>query len=116
MNVPLYTTTFAFVFNKAKYEQMSAKQKKVIDNHCTSEWAAKVAGPWAKFEHDGIAKIKAQPGQDVYDISPAQLAEWQKASEPLVKKWADGAKKAGVDADAALKELKADLKAENAAY
>ena len=45
MNVPLYVTTFAFVFNKAKYDAMSAKQKKVIDDHCTSEWAAKVATP-----------------------------------------------------------------------
>jgi TRAP-type C4-dicarboxylate transport system substrate-binding protein len=116
MNVPLYTTTFAFVFNKAKYEQMSAKQKKVIDNHCTSEWAEKVAAPWADFEHDGIAKLKAQPGQDVYDITPAQLLQWQKAAEPLTAQWAEGAKKAGIDADAALKELKADLKQEKAAY
>jgi TRAP-type C4-dicarboxylate transport system substrate-binding protein len=116
MNVPLYTTTFAFVFNKAKYNEMSPRQKKAIDDHCTSEWAAKVAAPWAKFEHDGIAKIKAEPGQDVYDISPAQLAEWQKAAEPLTAQWAAGAKQAGIDPDAALKELKADLKKENAAY
>ncbi|MBI1205588.1 MAG: C4-dicarboxylate ABC transporter [Rhodopseudomonas sp.] len=116
MNVPLYTTTFAFVFNKAKYEQMSPRQKKAIDDHCTSEWAGKIAAPWAKFEHDGIAKIKAEAGQDVYDISPAQLAEWQKAAAPLTAQWAEGAKKAGIDADAALKELKADLKKENAAY
>ena len=116
MNVPLYVTTFAFVFNKSKYEQMSDKQKKVIDSHCTPEWAAKVAGPWAKYEHDGIAKLKADSTQSVYDITPAQLAEWQKAAEPLTAQWADGAKKAGVDADAALKELKAALKAENAGY
>ncbi len=116
MNVPLYVTTFSFVFNKAKYEQMSAKQKKVIDDHCSPEWAAKVAGPWAKYEHEGIAKLKADSTQDVYDITPAQLAEWQKAAEPLTAQWAEGAKKSGVDADAALKELKAALKTENAAY
>ena len=78
MNVPLYTTTFAFVFNKTKYNEMSARQKKVIDNHCTSEWAAKVATPWADFEHAGIAKLEAEPGHEVYDISPAQLAEWRR--------------------------------------
>ncbi|MCF8476053.1 MAG: TRAP transporter substrate-binding protein [Pseudolabrys sp.] len=116
MNVPLYVTNFAFVFNKSKYEQMSAKQKAVIDDHCSSKWAAKVAGPWAKFEHDGIAKIKAQPGQDVYDISPAQLGEWQKAAAPLEAQWAEGAKKAGVDPAAVMKELRAELKKENAAY
>jgi TRAP-type C4-dicarboxylate transport system substrate-binding protein len=116
MNVPLYVTTFAFVFNKAKYEQMSAKQKKVIDNHCTGEWAAKVAGPWADFEHNGIAKLKAEPGHDVYDISPAQLAEWKKAAAPLEGKWAAGAKKAGVDPQLAMKELKAELVKNKAAY
>ena len=109
MDAPLYVTTFALVFNKAKYNEMSAKQKKVIDNHCTTEWALKVAGPWADFEHGGIAKIKAEAGHEVYELTPAQLAEWKKSAEPLHKAWADGVKKAGVDPDAAMKELRADL-------
>ena len=116
LEMPLYVTTFSLVFNKATYNAMSAKQKKVIDNHCNSEWAAKVATPWADFEHNGIAKIKAEPGQDVYSITPAQVAEWRKAAAPLEAKWAEGAKKAGIDPAAAMKELKADLKKENAAY
>jgi TRAP-type C4-dicarboxylate transport system substrate-binding protein len=116
MNVPLYVTTFAFVFNKAKYDQMSDKQKKVIDNHCNAKWAEKVAAPWADFEHDGIAKLKAESGQDVYDISAAQLAEWQKAAKPLEAAWADGAKKAGVDPAKAISDLRSELKKNNAAY
>jgi TRAP-type C4-dicarboxylate transport system substrate-binding protein len=116
LEMPLYTTTFALVFNKAKYDAMDAKQKKVIDDHCTSQWALRVAGPWADFEHNGIAKIKAEPGQDVYTINAEQVAEWRKATAPLEAKWAEGAKKAGVDPVAAMAELKADLKKENAAY
>ena len=116
MELPFYTTTFALVFNKAKYNAMSAKQKKVIDNHCTSQWAAKVAGPWADFEHNGIAKIKAEAGHDVYTLTPAQVAEWRKAAAPLEAKWADGVKKAGVDPAKAIAELRADLKKEHAAY
>ncbi|MGH6727058.1 MAG: TRAP transporter substrate-binding protein [Pseudolabrys sp.] len=116
MEVPLYTTTFALVFNKAKYNEMDAKQKKVIDNHCTSEWALKIAGPWADFEHAGIAKLKAEPSHDVYTISAAQLAEWRKAAAPLEAKWAEGAKKAGIDPAGAMKDLKADLVKEHAAY
>jgi TRAP-type C4-dicarboxylate transport system substrate-binding protein len=116
MNVPLYVTTFAFVFNTTKYNEMSAKQKKVIDNHCTGEWAAKVAGPWADYEHAGIAKLKAEPGHDVYDISPVQLAEWKKAAAPLEAKWAEGAKKAGADPELAMKALKAELVKNKAAY
>jgi TRAP-type C4-dicarboxylate transport system substrate-binding protein len=116
MNVPLYVTTFAFVFNKTKYEQMSASQKKVIDNHCTGEWAAKVAGPWADFEHNGIAKLKAEAGHEVYSISPEQLAEWKQATAPLEAKWAEGVKKTGLDPVVAMKQLKAVLAKYKAAY
>ncbi len=116
MDVPLYVTTFAFVFNKDKYAQMSAAQKKVIDAHCNNEWAGKVAGPWADFEHNGVAKLKADPAHEVYTITPAQLAEWKKAADPLQKTWADNVKKAGGDPDTIMKELKAQLAKSNAAY
>src|SRR5690606_23516403 len=88
MDVPLYATTFAFVFNKDVYNRMSAAQKKVIDDHCSNEWALKVASPWADFEHAGIAKLKADAEHEVYPISPEQLAAWKKAAEPLQNTWA----------------------------
>jgi TRAP-type C4-dicarboxylate transport system substrate-binding protein len=116
LDMPLYVTTFAFVFNKAKYNEMSAAQKKVIDNHCTPAWALKVAAPWADFEHAGIAKIKAEAGHEVYEPSAAQVAEWKKAAEPLEKTWADNVKKAGGDPDAIMKELRAQLEKDKAAY
>ena len=116
LDMPLYVTTFAFVFNKAKYNEMSATQKKVIDNHCTPQWALKVAAPWADFEHAGIAKIKAEAGHEVYEPSAAQVAEWKKAAEPLEKTWADNVRKTGGDPDAIMKELKAQLAKDKAAY
>jgi len=115
MEVPLYVTTFAFVFNKDKYNQMSASQKKVIDDHCTNEWALRVASPWADFEHSGIAKLKAE-GHDVYTLSPEQLGEWKKAADPLEKAWATNVKKTGGDPDTMMKELKAELAKFNSAY
>jgi TRAP-type C4-dicarboxylate transport system substrate-binding protein len=116
MDMPLYVTTFAFVFNKAKYDEMSASQKKVIDSHCTPEWALKVAAPWADFEHAGIAKIKAEAGQEIYEPTPAQVAEWKKAAQPLEEKWAENVKKTGVDPATVMKELKAQLSKEGAGY
>jgi TRAP-type C4-dicarboxylate transport system substrate-binding protein len=109
MEAPLYVTTFAFVFNKDKYAQMSDRQKKAIDNNCNTEAAGRVGGPWGTFEDAGVDKVKAQAGQEVYSLTPAQTAEWKKAAEPLVKTWSDGVKKAGVDPDAAMKELRAEL-------
>jgi TRAP-type C4-dicarboxylate transport system substrate-binding protein len=116
LDVPLYVTTFAFVFNKDRYNQMSAAQKKVIDDHCTPEWALKVAAPWAEFEHAGIAKIKAEAGHEVYEPTPAQIAEWKKAAQPLEEKWAENVKKTGVDPAVVMKELKAQLSKEGAGY
>jgi len=116
LDMPLYVTTFAFVFNKAKYDEMSASQKKVIDSHCTPEWALKVAAPWADFEHAGIAKIKAEAGQEIYEPTPAQVAEWKKAAQPLEEKWAENVKKTGVDPTTVMKELKAQLSKEGAGY
>jgi TRAP-type C4-dicarboxylate transport system substrate-binding protein len=109
MEYPLYVTTFAFVFNKSTYNAMSAAQKKVIDDHCTNDWALKVAAPWADFEHGGIAKIKAEAGHEVYSLTPDQIAAWKKAAEPLEKAWADNVRKGGGNPDAIMKELHAAL-------
>jgi len=107
MDVPLYSTVFTYSMNKALYDGMSAAQKKVIDNHCTTEWAEKVAGPWADFEANGRDKMRKAEGHEVYKITDAQLAEWKKVVEPLEKDWAEAVKKAGGDAAA----IKADLDA-----
>jgi TRAP-type C4-dicarboxylate transport system substrate-binding protein len=116
MDVPLYVTTFAFVFNKDKYDQMSAAQKKVIDDHCTNEWAGKVGGTWGEFEHAGIAKVKAEPGHDVYPLTPEQLAQWKQAAAPLEKTWGDNVRKVGGDPATVMKELKDQLAKYNAGY
>jgi TRAP-type C4-dicarboxylate transport system substrate-binding protein len=114
MEAPLYVTTFALVMNKDVYGKMSDRQKKAVDDNCTTEAAGRVGEPWGKFEDAGIDKVKAEAGHEVYKLTPDQLALWRKAAEPLVKTWADNVKKADVDPDAAMSELKAQLAKYNA--
>jgi TRAP-type C4-dicarboxylate transport system substrate-binding protein len=114
MDAPLYVTTFVLVMNKDTYNAMSDRQKKAIDDNCNTEAAGRVGKPWGDFEDAGVGKVKAEAGQEVYTLTADQTAQWKKASEPLVKTWADGAKKTGVDPDAALTELKASLAKYNA--
>jgi len=112
MDAPLYVTTFVFVMNKDKYDQMSDRQKKAIDDNCNTETAGKVGAPWGEFEDAGVDKIRAEAGQEVYKLTPEQTVAWKKASEPLFKTWGEGVKsKYGkdVDPDAAMSELKASL-------
>ena len=109
MDVALYTTPFVWVMNQAKYDAMSTAQKKVIDDHCTTEWAEKVASPWADFEYAGRAKIAAESGHEVYKLTAPQLAAWRKAVEPGEVEWAASVKKLGYDPKAVLDGLKQSL-------
>jgi TRAP-type C4-dicarboxylate transport system substrate-binding protein len=109
MEAPLYVTTFVLVMNKDTYNQMSDRQKKAVDDNCNTEAAGRVGKPWGDFEDAGIGKVKAESGHEVYALTADQLAQWKKAAEPLVKTWADGARKTGVDPDQAIRELKASL-------
>jgi TRAP-type C4-dicarboxylate transport system substrate-binding protein len=116
MEAALYVTSFVWVMNKSTYAQMSPSQQKVIDDHCNRQWAERAASPWADFEHEGIAKLKAEPGQEVYPITDAQLDEWKAAAGPVVQNWANAVKKTGNDPDAVLKDLKAELTKYNSGY
>ncbi len=116
LDVPMYLTPLLHVMNTGKYNAMSPAQKKVIDDHCSNEWAEKVSAQWTVYEAGGRAKMMAAAGHDVYKLSDADLALWKKAVEPLTEKWADGVKKAGHDPKVVLDEFKAALKKHNAAY
>ena len=109
MDVPLYTTPFVWVMNKGRYDAMSAGQKKVIDDHCTTEWAEKVASPWADFEFAGRAKLAGLPGHEAYKLTPEQLDAFRKAVAPTEAQWAGDVGKAGYDAKTVMDGLKASV-------
>src|ERR1700689_3301889 len=114
MDAPLYVTTFVFVMNKDKYNEMSERQKKAIDDNCKTEAAGRVGEPWGKFEDAGLEKVKAEEGHEVYKLTAEQTALWKKASEPLVKTWAEAVRKTGTDPDTTMAELRPWLAKYNA--
>jgi TRAP-type C4-dicarboxylate transport system substrate-binding protein len=116
MDVPLYSTVFTYSMNKAKYDAMSPAQKKVIDDHCTTEWAVKVSSPWNTFEAAGRAKMKAAAGHEVYALTPDQVKAWKTATAPLQKQWADAVTKGGGNADALYKEFQDSLAKNGAGF
>jgi len=116
MDAPLHTVTFQWLMSPKTYAAMSPVQKKVIDDHCTNDWASRFASPWADYERAGLEKVRALPGHEVYKITDAQLNEWRKSAEPLRQKWADDVKQAGGNPDAIMKELNTSLAQFKAAY
>ncbi|GAB3769194.1 TRAP transporter substrate-binding protein [Ramlibacter monticola] len=108
MDVPLYVTPFVWVMNKAKYDSLSLTQKKAVDDHCTTEWAERVATPWAEFEFGGHAKL-AQPGHEVYKLTPEQLKAWRDATAGGEAQWAEAVRKTGQDPKKVMESLKASL-------
>ena len=109
IDVPLYVTPFVWVLNTDKYNSLSPAQKKVIDSHCTTEWAEKVASPWADFESAGKGKIAALPGHEMVKLTPDQLEAWRKAVAPVNEQWAQGVQKAGADPKQVLDSLEQSL-------
>jgi TRAP-type transport system periplasmic protein len=106
---PLYVSEQLWVLNKAKYDALSPAQKQVMDQHCTSEWALRIATPWAEFESDGREKIKAMPGQEVYPLTAEQLAAWRKSAEPVTATWEASVRKANEDPKAIAEDLRKTL-------
>ena len=115
LDVPLYVSVFVFPMNKGTYERMSPAQKKVIDEHCTTEWAERISTPWAEREDSGRNRLMKMPGHTVLAATPAELDAWKKVVEPITRDWLADASKKGIDARAALQELKDELKKRNAA-
>jgi TRAP-type C4-dicarboxylate transport system substrate-binding protein len=109
LDTPLYVTPFVWVINKDKYASLSPGQKKVIDEHCTTEWAEKVASAWADFEMAGRVKLASAPGHEMVKLTPEQLDAWRKAVAPVTEQWAEGAKKAGADPKQVLDALHQSL-------
>lgn len=111
----LYAAVFVWALNKPFYDGLSANQKKVIDNHCNNEWAAKVGAAWGDAEDAGREKLQAA-GHTIVPMTPAQIANWKKAVAPVYDQWVSSADKAGVPGKAALDDLRARLQKAGGAY
>ena len=84
-----------WVINKSWYGKLSAEQKKVIDDHCTNEWAQKVGVDWGDDEDVGKGPLSKDGHTIVQLIVGAGWTPWKKAAAPVYDKWLADADKAG---------------------
>ncbi len=115
--MPLYATTFVWVMNQGAYDRLSENQQAVIDDHCNSEWAERVATGWAEVEEAGRETLLGMEGHEAVELSDEEIALWQEAAEPLASIWADAVAERGhEDPLAMLGELRTEIEVRGAAY
>lgn len=79
-------TIFMFGMNKTKYESLTPRQKKVIDDNsgpATSKWAGGVFDDSTDF----TIKLARDRGNDISTLSPQELDRWQKATASVEANW-----------------------------
>jgi TRAP-type C4-dicarboxylate transport system substrate-binding protein len=116
LDAAIFVNEQVWVLNKDTYAAMSAAQKKVMDDHCSSEWALKLASQWADFEHGGREKVKALPDHEVYALTAEQLDMWRKSAAPIVSDWEAAVRKAGLDPAAIMSDFRKTIADHNSVY
>ncbi len=100
LDIPLYASINAFVINKDKLASLPEADRKVVEDHCTPEWAEKMSSGWADVEAAGRNKIAADSSHTLHKPNAEQLELWKKAAAPLTDEWKATVGKMGLDADA----------------
>jgi len=114
LDTKLYATTFAVVINRMMMESLPPDLRQVFDDHCTPEWAERMASGWADVEAEGRQKMVDDPAHELYAPTAEELAMWKDAAAPLVEEWKAAVADRGVDADAAYGAYVEKLKEHNA--
>jgi TRAP-type transport system periplasmic protein len=105
----LYTATFVFSMNKAKYDALPADARRCLDANsgaALSQWIGKV---WDESAA-GAKKLAQSRGNTIYTVPAAEVAQWRKAAEPITELWLKEAQAKGLDGAALLKSAQELLK------
>ena len=80
----IYTSTFVFAMNKARYDGLPPDLKKVIDAHSGADFSAQIGSVFLAADREGK---KLAAGNTTNVISPAELANWKKAAQSVTSAW-----------------------------
>lgn len=99
LDLPLYVTSFVMAMNRASYDALSPEDRQVMDDHCTTDWAERMAAGWAAQEASGRDKA-IEAGHELYAPTEEETAEWRASVEPLMDAWSGDVAATGADPDA----------------
>jgi TRAP-type transport system periplasmic protein len=105
----LYTATFIFSMNRAKYDSLPADAKKCIDANSGAELSQWIGKVWDDSAA-GARKLAQARNNTIYVVPPNEVAVWQKAAEPVTDIWLKEAQAKGLNGPALLKSAQDLLK------
>jgi TRAP-type C4-dicarboxylate transport system substrate-binding protein len=107
----LYNVAFAMVANSGKWTQISEADRKAIQPLLGEALARRAGRNWDAADARGEAAVREAKIATVV-ASPALIAEIKAKTDPLERQWVERkAKPNGVDGDAVLKALRAEIAA-----
>jgi TRAP-type transport system periplasmic protein len=101
----LYSATFVFAMNQARYDSLPADLKKVIDNNSGAALSQQIGKIWDSSQGAG-RKAAQDRGNSFYMIPASELDNWVKASAPLYDDWVTDMDKRGNNGKAMLSEAR----------
>lgn len=102
----LYTTPFALLINRDKYNSLSAEHRKVLDEVGGGVAGAKIFGAgWDRADAVGRKTALEQNGT-INSLSDAELARWADKIAFMNDVWIEKANAAGLDGAALLEDLR----------
>ncbi len=95
----IYTTTFLFAMNKARYNALSDKQRAVLDANSGVELSGWIGKVFAEADEIGRSTVDAD---SINVIAQTELKEWQKLAQPLFEDWVQEMNRRGANGEALL--------------
>ncbi|WP_425088801.1 TRAP transporter substrate-binding protein [Stappia sp.] len=102
----LYTATFVFAMNKAKYDSLPADLKAVIDANSGREMSKWVGRVMDEGDAPGIVAAE-KAGNIIRKLPEDEVARWKAAAEPVVEAWVAEVTGKGYDGAAMVEDAKA---------
>ncbi|MBU2452089.1 MAG: TRAP transporter substrate-binding protein [Proteobacteria bacterium] len=102
-----YTTTFAVMMNKNKWNELTPKNQKIIDE-INAEWIIKHGIAWDEVDKAGIDFFKSKGGE-IISLSDTEAEKWKEAVAPIIDGYIKKANESGVDGKAVVDFIKANM-------
>ena len=99
----IYTTTFVFAMNKARYEGLSATQKEVLDANSGVELSGWIGKVFNEADQTGRASVAAN---SINVIPKAEIQSWKKVAQPIIDDWVAEMNDKGADGNALLESAR----------